>query len=76
MIFESPDRFVRVVAAFDYPGDYRTVFTTQRGQTLVGKPAENTEVTLLRAGQTLVLQGRCKGARDVEIVFTGCAVVR
>ena len=76
VIFESPDRFVRVVAAFDYPGDYRTVFTTQRGQTLVGKPAENTEVTLLRAGQTLVLQGRCKGTRDAEIVFTGCTWVR
>ena len=30
----------------------------------------------LRAGQTLVLQGKCKGARDTEIVFTGCVVVR
>ncbi len=75
VLLESPDRFVRVVAVFDYPNDYKSIYTTQRGQTLVGKPAENKEVTLLRAGQTLVLQGRCKGARDTEIVFTGCEVV-
>ncbi|HYT59537.1 MAG TPA: hypothetical protein VEL06_05170 [Haliangiales bacterium] len=76
VLLESPDRFVRVVAVFDYPNDYKSIYTTQRGQTLVGKPAENKEVTLLRAGQTLVLQGRCKGAHDTEIVFTGCEVVR
>jgi len=76
VLLESPDRFVRVVAVFDYPNDYKSIYTTQRGQTLVGKPAENKEVTLMRAGQTLVLQGRCKGAHDTEIVFTGCEVVR
>ena len=76
VILESPDRFVRVVAAFDYPNEYRTVFTTQRGQTLVGKAAENKEVTLMRAGQALVLLGKCKGARDTEIVFTGCELPR
>ena len=75
VLLESPDRFVRVVAIFDYPDEYRTVFTTQRGQTLVGKPAENKEVALMQAGQTVVLQGTCKGARYREIVFTGCRFI-
>jgi len=75
VLLESPERFVRVVAVFDYPNDYRTVFTTQRGQTLVGKPAENKEVTLMRAGQMVVLQGTCKGARDRDIIFTGCRFI-
>jgi len=75
VILESSDRFARVVAAFDYPNDYKTVFTTHRGQTLFGKPAENKEVTLLQAGQTIVFRGKCKGARDTEIVFTGCELV-
>ena len=76
VILESPDRFVRVIAAFDYPNDYRTVFATEHGQKLVGKPAENKEVTMMRVGQTVVLQGKCKGARDTEIVFTGSGLVR
>ena len=75
VLLESADRFVRVVAVFDYPNDYKTVFTTRRGQTLVGKPAENKEVTLLQAGQAIVLRGKCKGGRDTEIVFTGCELV-
>ena len=75
VLLECSDRFVRVVAVFDYPNDYRTVFTTHRGQTLVGKPAENKEITLLQAGQGIVLRGKCKGGRDTEIVFTGCELV-
>jgi len=75
VLLESSDRFVRVVAVFDYPNDCKTVFTTHRGQTLVGKPAENKQVTLLQAGQTIVLRGKCKAARDTEIVFTGCELV-
>ena len=75
VLLESSDRFARVVAVFDYPNDYKTVFTTHRGQTLVGKPAENKEVTLLQAGQTILFRGKCKGARDTEIVFTGCESV-
>lgn len=76
VLLESPDRWVRVVASFDYPTDYRSVYAVQRGAVLVGKPAENKEVTLLKAGQTIVLQGTCKGARDAGVVMTGCELVR
>jgi hypothetical protein len=74
VLLESPDRFIRVVASFDYPNDCRAVYATHRGQTLIGKPAENKEVTLMQAGQAIVLQGTCKGVHDAGIVFTGCAV--
>jgi hypothetical protein len=76
VILGSPDRFVRIVAGFDYPNDYRTVFATEHGQKLVGKPAGNQEVVMMCVGQTIVLQGKCKGARDTEIVFTGSGLVR
>jgi len=76
VILESQDRFFRVVAAFDYPNDYMAIYSKQGGKTLVGKPAENKEITLMQAGQAVILQGTCRGARDTQIVFTGCAVVR
>ena len=75
ILLESSERFLRVVATFDYPDDYRAVYTTQRGQTLAGKPAENKEVVLMRAGQTVVLQGKCKGGRDTDIAFAGCRLI-
>lgn len=76
VILESPEKFMRVVLRFDYPDDYKSIYTIQSGQKLVGRPAENTEVTLMTVGDAVVFQGRCKGLRDAEIVFTGCKMVR
>jgi hypothetical protein len=76
VVLESPEKFVRVILRFDYPEHYRSVYTIQNGQQLVGRPAENQVITLLTVGDAVVVQGRCKGLRDAEIVFTGCKVVR
>ncbi len=75
VILESPEKFMRVVLRFDYPDDYRSIYTIEKGQKLVGRPAENKEVTLMKVGDTAVFQGRCKGLRDTEIVFTGCRTI-
>ena len=76
VILESPEKFMRVVLRFDYPDDYKSIYTIQNGQKLVGRPAENKVVRLMTVGDAVVFQGRCKGFRDAEIVFTGCKVVR
>src|SRR5437867_8244536 len=76
VILESPEKFLRVVLRFDYPDDYKSIYTIQNGQKLVGRPAENKEVTLMTVGDAAVFQGKCKGLRDAEIVFTGCKTVR
>src|SRR5438552_2725520 len=76
VILESPEKFLRVVLRFDYPDDYKSVYTIQNGQKLVGRPAENKAVTLMMVGDAVVFQGRCKGLRDAEIIFTGCKIVR
>ena len=76
VILESPEKFMRVVLRFDYPDDYKSIYTIQNGQKLVGRPAENKQVTLMTVGDAVVFQGRCKGLRDAEIVFTGCKTVR
>ena len=76
VILESPEKFMRVVLRFDYPDDFKSIYTIQKGQKLVGRPAENKEVTLMTVGDAVVFQGKCKGLRDAEIVFTGCKRVR
>ena len=76
VILESPERFMRVVLRFDYPDAYKSIYTIQNGQKLVGRPAENKQVTLMTVGDPVVIQGRCKGLRDAEIVFVGCKTIR
>jgi hypothetical protein len=76
VILESPEKFMRVVLRFDYPDDYKSIYTIQNGQALVGRPAENKLVTLMTVGDAVVVQGRCKGLHDAEIAFTGCKIVR
>jgi hypothetical protein len=76
VILESPEKFMRVILRFDYPDDYKSVYTIQNGQKLVARPAENKEVTLMTVGDAIVVQGRCKGLRDAEIVLTGCKTIR
>jgi hypothetical protein len=74
VVLESPDRSVSALADFDYPTECKTVFTTQNGQTLVGKPSDTTQITLMRVGQTIVFRGKCKGARDGAVLFSGCVL--
>jgi hypothetical protein len=76
VLLESPERSVRVVAGFAYPDNYRAIYTTQRGQTLVGKLNERAEVTLLKVGDTIVFEGKCQGLSDSELSFSGCRLVR
>ena len=76
VILESPEKFMRVILRFDYPDAYKSIYTIQNGQRLVGRPAENKETTLMTVGDPIVIRGRCKGLREAEIVFTGCKTVR
>ena len=76
VVLESPEQFMRVVLRFDYPDDYKSIYTIQNGQKLVGHPARSQEVTLMTVGDLVVIQGKCNGLRDTEILFTGCKTVR
>jgi len=76
VVLKSPEKFLRVVLRFDYPDEYKTIYTIQKGQKLVGHPAANKEVAMMTVGDSVLFQGTCKGLQDEEIIFTGCKRVR
>ena len=76
VVLKSPENFLRVVLRFDYPDEYKTIYTIQKGQKLVGHPAANKEVTMMTVGDSVLFQGTCKGLKDEEIIITGCKRVR
>ena len=74
VILASPEKFIRVVCTFDYPNELKTVYSTERGQKLVGQSADNKQVTLLQTGQTIVVRGKCKGI-DLDCIRRRSSVV-
>jgi hypothetical protein len=76
VVLKSPEKFLRVILRFDYPDEYKSIYTIQNGQKLVGHPAANKEVTMMTVGDAVVFQGTCKGLRGEEVILTGCKKVR
>ncbi len=76
VVFESPEKAVIPVFNFNYVDKWVTVYTKQSGQALVGRTSGRTETTLLQLGEPVVIQGKCGGLKDGEIVFTNCEVVK
>jgi hypothetical protein len=76
VLLEAPDNPTLVICTFNYVDRYATVFTKQHGEVLVARTTGGTEVPLHRLGDTVIIQGTCKGLKNGEIVFTGCQVVK
>lgn len=77
VLLAGPDRAYTVACRFNYIDRYRTVFTTRNGQALTARYDSGREVTLLEAGQVVVVEGRCAAAdKHGEIEFTRCELLR
>jgi hypothetical protein len=78
VLLAGPDRAYTVACRFNYIDRYKTVFTTRNGRALTARYDSGREVTLLEAGQTVVIEGRCAAAADKhgEIEFSRCELLR
>ncbi len=76
VLLASPDRAATVKCRFNYIDQYRTVFTRQDARKLTARFEGGGEVDLLEVGQPVVIEGKCAGLKDGDIVFSGCRLVR
>lgn len=63
---------VRVVCDVDTMGKYKAVFTAKHGQTIVARDGANNQKVLARTGETVTLEGRCKGFDGLAVILTDC----
>jgi hypothetical protein len=75
VLLTSPDSKHTVRCRFNYVDRYRSVFLTHDGRRLTARHESGREETLLEAGQTVLITGRCQGLKDGTITFTRCALV-
>jgi len=76
LLLDTGHRDVAVSCGFNYVDKYRAVYTTRKGQTLTARFANSSEVDLLKIGESVVVQGRCKGFKNGEVILAGCTLVR
>jgi hypothetical protein len=63
----------RVVCGINPPNEYKSVYPAESGTVLVGITARGEKVTLLRIGQTVVIEGRCGGLHGPNVTLDdGC----
>lgn len=76
VILASPESLVGVVCNFRYADRLTAVYTRQKGQLLVARAGAKAEHKLLQVGETVIIQGKCRGLKDGQIVLAGCKLVR
>jgi hypothetical protein len=72
---ESPERHLDLRAEFNYLNKYRRVHTRQNGRELIGWIDDRSWQSILRAGQSVLMRGRCQGFKDDVIKLTGATVL-
>jgi len=76
VVLETPSRDFTLRCGFNYMDKYQAVYTTHNGRSLTARPSGYGERELLKIGAPLVVQGRCRGLKDGDLVFSGCEVIR
>ena len=74
VLLKTADPTRRVVCTLFPPEQYKAVHTARNGLELVGVTVRDAEVPLLKVGQTLVLEGVCKGLDSDGVGLSQCAI--
>jgi len=72
ILLKTADPQTRVVCDFYPPDKFKAVFTINSGTALVGLLAGETRVPLAKVGDTVLIEGRCKGPSSGGVRLTNC----
>jgi hypothetical protein len=75
LVLGSGDPAEVIACNFNYADSYAAVYPKRNGGELVARTRNGGEIPLARAGQVVIVAGRCKGFKDGEVRLTGCALV-
>lgn len=74
VILKTGSADLRVVGVIDTRDRFNAVYTIKHGQEVVGRGRAGEQETLVRAGEWVVLEGKCKGISESAVVFTDCKI--
>lgn len=62
----------RIICGFYPPDKFKAVFSANSGTELVALLSNESRVSLAKVGETVVIEGRCKGLSGVNVKLTDC----
>ena len=74
LLLKTADPQKRVVCTVHPPETYKTLYTVKNGTAMAWGDERHGPVTFVQVGQTVVVEGKCKGLRNSGVVMTGCAL--
>ena len=75
VLLESPEKSVGLVCKFSYADRWKAVYTKEHGRLLVAREGQS-EIRLLKAGDTVIVRARCEGLKGSDLEFSRCELVR
>ena len=72
LLLKTANRQIKVICDIVPPEKYSAVFTIKNGSELVGLLAGQTRVPITKVGDTVVLEGQCKGMSDSVVKMSSC----
>jgi len=72
ILLKTPDRNTRIVCDFYPPEKYQAIFTAKNGTELVGEVPRYYPAAIAKVGDTVLIQGECKGMSDSTVKLSGC----
>jgi hypothetical protein len=72
LVLKTADRRIKVICDVMPPEKYSAVFTIKDGSELVGLAAGQTRVPITKVGDTVVIEGQCKGVSGLAVRMSGC----
>ena len=72
ILLKTAEAQTRIVCDFYPPDKFKAVFTINSGTALVGLLPDGSRPPLAKVGDTVLIEGRCKGLSGGGVKFTGC----
>ena len=65
----------KTVGAVSPPDEFKATYPAKHGETLVGITRSEARLTLMHVGQTVEIEGTCKGLNEQMLMLAGCRLV-
>ena len=75
IFLRTTERSWRVQCAVSPPREFKATYPAQHGETLVGVTTSEARITLARVGQTVEIEGNCRGLKEQTVTLGGCQLL-
>ena len=70
LFLRTTERSWRIQCTVNPPREFKATYPAQHGETLVGVTTSDAHLTLARVGQTVEIEGTCKGLKDQMLALS------